>query len=101
AGISIALLVWGALSFPFYAKVGIVVSLCNYFLFFGPAFIRGRMQQGKAAIRRNEFKQKSLPEEEAMNRCAVCNRTNLSNPELEFRVAGDGNDYCLEHLPPS
>ena len=30
--------------------------------------------------------------------CAVCQRTDRSHPQLEFRVAGDGRDYCADHL---
>ncbi|MEO8205061.1 MAG: rhomboid family intramembrane serine protease [Chthoniobacterales bacterium] len=97
--IAVAFLVWGSLSFPLYAKAGILISLCNYFLFFGPAFIRAQMQRGKVAVRRNQFKQDSIPDEEAMHRCPVCGRTNLSHPDLEFRVAEDGEDYCQDHLP--
>lgn len=45
----------------------------------------------------------SLPrrkeEEEALHCCCVCKRTEKTNPELEFRVSADGQEYCMEHLP--
>jgi len=31
--------------------------------------------------------------------CAICKRTERDSPELAFRVAADGQEYCLEHLP--
>jgi hypothetical protein len=34
-----------------------------------------------------------------LHRCAKCDRTEISHPELDFRVAGDGEEYCAEHLP--
>ena len=34
-----------------------------------------------------------------LHRCARCGRTERSHGELEFRVARDGEEYCLEHLP--
>jgi Zn-dependent protease len=34
-----------------------------------------------------------------LHRCAKCDRTEASHPDLEFRVAGDGEEYCAEHLP--
>jgi len=38
-------------------------------------------------------------EDEALHRCAHCGATELTNPSLEFRVARDGEEYCLAHLP--
>lgn len=34
----------------------------------------------------------------ALHACAICHRTEVSHPDLEFRVAGDGRDYCVDHL---
>ena len=34
----------------------------------------------------------------ALHACAICHRTDVSHPDLEFRVAGDGRDYCIDHL---
>jgi hypothetical protein len=39
------------------------------------------------------------PEAPPIHRCAVCGKTDQSDPDLEFRVAGNGNDYCSRHLP--
>jgi len=37
---------------------------------------------------------------EAFHRCAACQRTELSDPALRFRVSSvDKKEYCLEHLP--
>ena len=30
---------------------------------------------------------------------AVCGRSELVAPDLDFRVASDGEEYCVEHLP--
>ena len=32
-------------------------------------------------------------------KCATCGATELTDPNLEFRVARDGEEYCLAHLP--
>lgn len=99
AWVSVVLLAVGALALPLSAKAGIVVSLFNYFLFFGPEFFRNRLQRRVAIVRKAKFEEASIPESSAMHRCSVCGRTDLSNPRLDFRVASDGNDYCLDHLP--
>ncbi len=35
----------------------------------------------------------------AFHACAVCKRTERDVPGLAFRVAADGCEYCVEHLP--
>jgi hypothetical protein len=81
-------------------KVAIVVSLINYLVFFGPVWVRHWREQGKVAVRQQEFQLAKLAEEEeTLHRCKVCERTELSSPDLEFRVSSDGEEYCLAHLP--
>ncbi len=36
---------------------------------------------------------------DAFHTCSRCQRTEISNPELEFRSDEEGNEYCREHLP--
>lgn len=81
---------------PVPAKAAMIASLANYLLFFGPGFIKGRIDAETTRVRRKKF----IPASETLHRCANCGRTEASNPELEFRVAGDGEEYCAEHLPP-
>ena len=33
------------------------------------------------------------------HRCHVCGRTEVTNPDLAFRIASDGEEYCQTHLP--
>jgi hypothetical protein len=36
-----------------------------------------------------------------VHRCAICGRTNLDNPDLEFRYCSKcegGMEYCQDHL---
>ncbi|MEI8234013.1 MAG: rhomboid family intramembrane serine protease [Verrucomicrobiota bacterium] len=80
-------------------KMAMVASLANYLLFFGPEIVARLRQRRAVGQRRQKFEQAAQPEEEPLHLCAVCHRSDLSNPELEFRVARDGNDYCMEHLP--
>jgi hypothetical protein len=85
----------GSLAF----KMAVLASLANFLIFFGSEMIGLFRQRGTAAVRRKAYPQASLPEEEPLHRCIVCQRTDRSHPELEFRVSRDGNDYCMEHLP--
>ena len=38
-------------------------------------------------------------EAEPLHKCAVCGATELTDPNLDFRVARDGEEYCMAHLP--
>ncbi len=81
-------------------RLAVLVALLNYLLFFGPAWLTYWREQGRTITRRQEFHvaQKGAPEE-TLHHCKVCGRTEVSSPELEFRVASDGEEYCVAHLP--
>jgi hypothetical protein len=81
-------------------RLAVVVSLSNYLLFFGGSWVRQWSEQGKVAVRQQQFQLAQHSEEdETLHQCKVCARTELSSPDLEFRVASDGEEYCLAHLP--
>lgn len=86
-------------------RIVIIASLLNFILF----FLSGRNLKPytpKEQMRRHKFKkQAERPKMHyangARHRCAVCGRTELDNPELEFRFCSKckGNyEYCNEHL---
>ena len=94
-----------ALSFmsgPLVVRIGITVALVNYLVFFGPAWVEHWREQSRIAKRQQEFQTAQQDDEEddaALHHCRVCGRTEISSPELDFRVASDGEEYCLAHLP--
>jgi hypothetical protein len=80
-------------------KIAIVISLLNYVLFFAPVAVSNARHSRDVQKRRLKFTAGSVPADEPLHRCAVCKRTERDDPELEFRVARDGEEYCVEHLP--
>lgn len=76
-------------------------SLLNFIVFFftGRGMIHMSPKQMK---RRQEFKSEVKKSTKiTRHKCAVCGRTEETNPELEFRFCSkcDGNyEYCQEHL---
>lgn len=77
----------------------IAVGLLPFFRVFAPAFVENRRLAAKNAIRRNRF-ESGLPDaDEAFHRCAKCDATEHSDPDREFRIAADGEEYCDQHLP--
>jgi hypothetical protein len=83
---------------PLSAKMMVVMCLGNYLLFFGPTFVRNRMEQRRTADRRARF-QGAAKSSESLHRCETCGATEVSHPEAEFRVTSDGREFCLDHLP--
>ena len=86
-------------------RIVIIASLLNFIIFFFcNRNLRGHSP--KQAARRKKFqKQISRPQNQyaggAKHRCAVCGRTELDDPTLEFRYCSkcNGNyEYCQDHL---
>lgn len=85
-------------------RTAIIASLLNFILF----FLSGRNLQPytpKEQARKRKFKKQARPHmtyaNGAMHRCAVCGRTELDDPNLEFRFCSkcNGNyEYCQDHL---
>lgn len=84
-------------------KAAILVSFGNYFLFFAGFYrdlYRQRRLMATQHTRRKEFTGPSKNSRaDSFHKCVVCGRTEISNPELEFRISGkDGEEYCNEHI---
>jgi membrane associated rhomboid family serine protease len=99
AWVSAALLLFGFLTSPNSYRMALVAAFANYLLFFGPDLVRAARQRQQTAHRRQRFEATSRSEEESLHRCATCGATESTNPNLEFRVSRDGEEYCLAHLP--
>lgn len=97
--VSAALLLVGAIGADWGGRAAVVISFANYLLFFGPAFFKQSVQARQVAARRARFEIAKKPDAETLHRCEVCGRTEVSNPELDFRVSADGHEYCTAHLP--
>jgi hypothetical protein len=99
----LAMITWFFYAFSFVTGSGatrlqILASVGNFFLFFTSDIIRGLRQRKRAVQREAQREQeKSTPR----HKCHVCGKTNLSDPEMDFRYcskcAGD-ECYCTEHI---
>ena len=78
---------------------GVLLALVPFFVYFIPRFVHDRRHGARVQSRRAEYKASSLPATEHFHECKVCGRTDVTNPELLFRIAGDDDEYCEEHLP--
>ena len=121
--LDLALVVYGLLVYPFPYNVLSVISLANYFLFFGPDVLNVIPVSWRANARRL-FRKKAVrksdrpkvvpfpsagsyeatvarPEAPYTHKCTVCGRTDATNPELEFRYCSRCKGYycyCEDHI---
>lgn len=103
-------LVYAAMALYYFIRGGIVTrvaigaSLLNFVIFFLSSR-NMRIFSPKERVRKAKFKRQSAPHMHysngAKHRCAVCGRTELDDPCLEFRFCSkcNGNyEYCQDHL---
>jgi hypothetical protein len=98
-GLSGVLIVWLCCAIRIPYRMALVAALANYLIFFGPEIIHDARHRGEVSARRKRYAQSSRSEAEPLHKCAVCGATELSDPNLDFRVARDGEEYCMVHLP--
>ena len=80
-------------------RIAFLAAFANYILFFGPEMWQHARHRKEVAGRRRRFEVQTRGDAEPLHRCAVCGATELQDPNLEFRVARDGEEYCMQHLP--
>jgi len=83
-----------------FSRIAIVSSLLNFIVFFLSS--RRLLISPKQVHRRQEFKREvHRGAANTKHKCAICGRTEETNPELEFRFCSkcNGNyEYCQDHL---
>jgi hypothetical protein len=94
-----ALVLLGFLVGTWSYRGAVIAALSNFLLFFGREIAHEAKHRQEVSGRRRRFEEAAQSADESMHRCTVCGRTELVAPDLEFRVARDGEEYCLEHLP--
>jgi membrane associated rhomboid family serine protease len=95
AAILVAKFFFGPMSY----RMALVAAFANYLIFFGPEMIYEARHRKEVSTRRRRFESDTRSEAEPLHKCAVCGATELSDPNLDFRVARDGEEYCMAHLP--
>ena len=96
-------IVWTVAVAPLEIKVAALLTVANYLLFFGRTGVDTIIRNKKAYQRRKSFEESFRSGDEPRHRCSVCQRTEKSNPELQFRYCTcdqceGGTAFCLEHL---
>ena len=82
-------------------RFGVISALLNFGLFM--LLVRGgyRIRPSQIKRRMNFERETRTSQSIAKHKCAICGRTDITNPELEFRFCSrcNGNyEYCSDHL---
>jgi membrane associated rhomboid family serine protease len=96
---SAAFLLLGLLLGSMAYRMAVAAAFANYIIFFGPDIWQSARHRREVSTRRQRFESAGGSEAEPLHRCATCGATELTNADLEFRVARDGEEYCVPHLP--
>ena len=122
--VDLALVLLGLLTYSFPSNFFSVISLANYFLFFGKDVLNVLPMSWRAKLM-HPFRKKKQPKKPAggpkvivfpqanhqesaakqqapyTHRCTICGRTDVTNPELEFRYCSRCSGYhcyCQDHI---
>lgn len=99
AVVAFAGVLMSAMSLGVAGYILLAASLLPYAVVFVPNFLHRMAFAQKTAERRREFKSKQIDEDEVFHRCVSCGVTDHDNPEMEFRVAADDQEYCRNCRP--
>lgn len=95
-----ALLIFGFFMGTIAYRAAVIAALANYLIFFGPEIVNQARHRRTVSERKQRFESDVRNvSSEPLHICKTCGRTELTDPDLEFRVARDGEEYCMEHLP--
>ena len=98
AYLDIALFVYEIIIGSIGTKISIILALLNFVIFF---FSMMKTRVSPKQMKRRAAYTKAVKKAPSKHRCAVCGRTDETNPELEFRFCSkcNGNyEYCQDHL---
>lgn len=85
---------------PLSLKVAAIVSIINYFVFFGKDILINGKNNRTVYYNKRRY-HADIPKDITYHKCTICGKTEKDDPNLEFRYCitckGD-HEYCSEHL---
>jgi hypothetical protein len=68
----------------------------NYLVAFLPGLISERLHAAKVTDRRARFQEAAPASGSFFHQCSVCKKTEIDNPQLDFRVLDSGDEICSD-----
>ena len=101
AGIYAALIIYEMIISSWGGRVAIIASVLNFLIFFFTTRNYRSVSPKEIHRKRTYHRQVQQPKGVTRHKCAICGRTELDDPNLEFRFCSkcNGNyEYCQDHL---
>ena len=101
AGIYAALIIYEMIISSWGGRVAIIASVLNFLIFFFTTRNYRSVSPKEIYRKRTYHRQVQQPKGVTRHKCAICGRTELDDPNLEFRFCSkcNGNyEYCQDHL---
>ena len=95
-----AFIVFTVLTGHISAKLIAIVSIINYFLFFGRDIIARTKSNRQVYSNRRRFQTK-LSKDFTIHKCTICGKTEKDDPYMDFRYCPECEgdyEYCMEHV---
>jgi hypothetical protein len=100
-----AMLEWAFIAFTVLAgdmstKLIAIVSIINYFLFFGRDILTRTKSSRQTYNNRRRF-HSELPRNFTIHKCTICGKTEKDDPNMDFRYCPECEgdyEYCMEHV---
>lgn len=101
----LAMLNWAYIIFTVLAgdissKLVAVVSILNYFLFFGKDIVTRTRSNRQVYSNRRRFRAE-IPRDFTIHRCTTCGKTEKTDPDMDFRYCPECEgdyEYCMDHV---
>lgn len=74
----------------------VLAAHLNYLVAFGPGFLSERARMAKVISRRSQFESAQTSGAAFFHQCSVCKKTEIDNPQLDFRVQDSGDEICSD-----
>jgi hypothetical protein len=102
----LAVLTWFGYAFAFVkygwdTRLSILAGVGNFLIFFAPDILANMNANRRQQRRTFKALSEASKEPEARHRCVVCGKTNLTDPQMDFRYCSqcEGPDcYCPDHI---
>lgn len=101
AGFYAALIIYSMVISSWGGRVAIIASILNFLIFFFSTRNYRSVSPKEVYRKRTYHRQVQQPKNITRHKCAICGRTELDDPNLEFRFCSkcNGNyEYCQDHL---
>ena len=101
AGFYAALIIYSMIISSWGGRVAIIASILNFLIFFFSTRNYRSVSPKEVHRKRTYRRQVQQPKGVTRHKCAICGRTELDDPNLEFRFCSkcNGNyEYCQDHL---